>query len=251
MVQSRPQSQEKNRESQEKKRVLKAHAGRKSREDLAGKVFGKTVRVEIVEADRYRRRVGRINLGDRFVNAEMVRDGFAWRYGHYDKPGKFTVAEREAKAKGRGLWADKNPIPPWEWRRSRRRSSGCVRTGDRSLGRFSAFRVRGRGAGPDDCAAAAHEQATAPDPHLKHMNRLRRADARRPAAGPLGAADGAQRGTGLPAAVQSRLQSARAGVRQVQVAPAKPSGANQGRPVAAVRSVRTTSVTAGTRYTDP
>jgi endonuclease YncB( thermonuclease family) len=24
--------------------------------------------------------VGRIYLGERFINAEMVRDGFAWRY---------------------------------------------------------------------------------------------------------------------------------------------------------------------------
>ena len=27
---------------------------------------------------------------------------------------------REARAAKRGLWADKNPIPPWEWRRIER-----------------------------------------------------------------------------------------------------------------------------------
>lgn len=26
----------------------------------------------------------------------------------------------EAKQAKRGLWLDKNPIPPWEWRRGRR-----------------------------------------------------------------------------------------------------------------------------------
>jgi hypothetical protein len=34
--------------------------GTESREYLAGKVFGKTVRVEVVDVDRYRREVGRI-----------------------------------------------------------------------------------------------------------------------------------------------------------------------------------------------
>lgn len=96
--------------------------GTKSRENLAGKVFGNTVRVEVIDVDRYKREVGRIYLGDRFINMEMVRDGFAWRYVRYDKPGEFTAAEREAREKGRGLWADKNPVPPWEWRQLHRRT---------------------------------------------------------------------------------------------------------------------------------
>jgi endonuclease YncB( thermonuclease family) len=81
--------------------------GAKSRENLAGKVFGKVVRVDVIDVDRYRRQVGRIYLGDRFVNLEMVRDGFAWRYPQYDKPGEFTAAECEAREKRRGLWADR------------------------------------------------------------------------------------------------------------------------------------------------
>ena len=46
-------------------------------EALASKVFGQIVRVEVTGDDRYRREVGRIYLGDRFINLEMVRDGFA------------------------------------------------------------------------------------------------------------------------------------------------------------------------------
>jgi micrococcal nuclease len=53
--------------------------GTKSRENLAVKVFGQVVRVELFDVDRYKREVGRIFLGERFVNMEMVRDGFAWR----------------------------------------------------------------------------------------------------------------------------------------------------------------------------
>jgi endonuclease YncB( thermonuclease family) len=94
--------------------------GMKSREALAGKVFGKTVRVDVIDVDRYKREVGRIYLGDRFTNMEMVRDGLAWRYVRYDKPGEFAAAEREARDSKRGLWADPHPVAPWEWRREQR-----------------------------------------------------------------------------------------------------------------------------------
>jgi endonuclease YncB( thermonuclease family) len=56
------------------------------------KVFRKTVRVNVIDVDRYHREVGRIYFGDRFINMEMVRDGFAWRYVRYDKAGEFTDA---------------------------------------------------------------------------------------------------------------------------------------------------------------
>jgi len=93
--------------------------GTKARENLAAKVFGKIVRVEVVDVDRYSREVVRNYLGDRFINLEMVRDGFAWRNVRYDKAGEFTDAEREAREKRRGLWADANPVPPPEYRQRR------------------------------------------------------------------------------------------------------------------------------------
>jgi len=97
--------------------------GTKARENLAGKVFGQTIRVEVIDVDRYHREVGRIFLGERFVNMEMVRDGFAWRYVAYDKPGEFTAAEADAREHRRGLWADARPVPPWEWRKAKREAS--------------------------------------------------------------------------------------------------------------------------------
>jgi hypothetical protein len=42
-------------------------------------------------------KLSRTFLGDRFINMEMVRDGFAWRYVQYDKPGEFTEAEQDAR----------------------------------------------------------------------------------------------------------------------------------------------------------
>ncbi len=97
--------------------------GTKARENLAAKVFRQTVRVEVIDVDRYHREVGRIFLGDRFINMEMVVDGFAWRYVQYDKPGEFVAAEGEARQARRGLWVDQDPSPPWEWRKAKRLAS--------------------------------------------------------------------------------------------------------------------------------
>ena len=55
------------------------------------------MRVPVIEVARYRCEVGRIHLAERFINLEMVRDGFSWRYVRYDKAGEFTDADREAR----------------------------------------------------------------------------------------------------------------------------------------------------------
>jgi micrococcal nuclease len=95
--------------------------GTKARENLGNKVFGKDVRVEVVDVDAYHREVGRIYLGERLINREMVQDGFAWDYRAYDKAGEFGGVEADARRHHRGLWADPRPVPPWEWRREKHR----------------------------------------------------------------------------------------------------------------------------------
>jgi endonuclease YncB( thermonuclease family) len=90
--------------------------GTKARESLAAKVFGKIVRVEVVDVDRYRREVGRIYLGLRFINLEMVRDGIAWRFVRYD---------RRANSPTLSARPERNTADFGRTRsRSRRRSSG-------------------------------------------------------------------------------------------------------------------------------
>lgn len=98
--------------------------GRRSKENLADKVFGATVRVEVVDVDRYGREVGRIYRGGRFINLEQVRDGYAWRFSAFDRHHEFDAAEAEARRQGRGLWAARNPTPPWEFRRAHRAEGG-------------------------------------------------------------------------------------------------------------------------------
>lgn len=78
----------------------------------------KTVTVTDFGRDKYHRLLGDVVLpGGRVLNRELVREGFCWWYRKY-APGD-TVLERletEAREARRGLWADQNPMPPWEWR---------------------------------------------------------------------------------------------------------------------------------------
>ena len=55
------------------------------------------------------------------VRIDAFELGFAWRYSQYDKPVKFAAAEADARDHRRGLWADPNPVPPWEWRKMKRK----------------------------------------------------------------------------------------------------------------------------------
>ncbi|CAK0769756.1 Uncharacterized endonuclease [Gammaproteobacteria bacterium] len=90
--------------------------GSAARNALVRLVAGRMVRVVPTENDRYGRVVARIYVGDVDVNAALVRQGYAWVYRQYAHDPALPVAEQEAQAARRGLWAQGKSIPPWEWR---------------------------------------------------------------------------------------------------------------------------------------
>ena len=90
--------------------------GTKARNRLADLTLGKAVTVRVHGRDRYGRTLGTVEAAGQDVNRQMVADGFAWHYVEYSKDAGLARAERDARAAGRGLWADKAPVPPWEWR---------------------------------------------------------------------------------------------------------------------------------------
>ena len=57
------------------------------------------------------------------MNAQMVREGMAWVYRQYAKDRTLYELERQAKASKRGLWADPEPVAPWDFRRNKREAS--------------------------------------------------------------------------------------------------------------------------------
>jgi len=108
--------------------------GQKSKASLSAMVFNREVKVIGDKKDRYGRTVGKVMAADpncnvpacpkiHDVNLMQVMSGMAWWYRQYAKEQSpqdrenYEVAEFNAKVRRVGLWADKNPVPPWEWRR--------------------------------------------------------------------------------------------------------------------------------------
>jgi endonuclease YncB( thermonuclease family) len=92
--------------------------GARSRQSLSDLVFRKSVRVAVIDTDRYGRTVGRVYVGAQDVNAEMVRRGAAWVYQRYSTDQALLRIEQVARSERRGLWAlpEAQRVPPWEWR---------------------------------------------------------------------------------------------------------------------------------------
>jgi len=95
--------------------------GTKSRQKLGDLVAGKDVTVQWTKKDRYSRIVGHVYLGDRDIDLEMVKAGMAWHYRQYSKSTELAAAEAEARKNRVGLWVDPNPIPPWEFRKTKKK----------------------------------------------------------------------------------------------------------------------------------
>lgn len=50
----------------------------------------------------------------------MIRAGFAWHFKKYSSDSDLSELEMEARNKKVGLWADDDPMPPWENRKLHR-----------------------------------------------------------------------------------------------------------------------------------
>ena len=90
---------------------------KKSKQALSRLVYKKIVRLEGTKRDRYGRTLARLYVDDMDVSAKMVEQGAAWVYRRYTRDSILYQAEAVAKENKRGLWAFKNPLPPWKWRK--------------------------------------------------------------------------------------------------------------------------------------
>ena len=88
---------------------------------LTDKLNKARVTVLTTETDRYGRLVGKVLLGSRDINREMVREGHAWVYRQYLRDRSLLEDERTARQRKAGLWGSDSPIEPWSWRRGVRR----------------------------------------------------------------------------------------------------------------------------------
>ena len=100
--------------------------GQNSKQSLSDLVFDRSVSVEWKKLDRYQRIVGKVQINGQDANLEQVRRGLAWHYKKYEREQEpldraaYSQAEIEARMGTRGLWSDPDPIPPWDWRKSKK-----------------------------------------------------------------------------------------------------------------------------------
>ncbi|MBA3056329.1 MAG: thermonuclease family protein [Gammaproteobacteria bacterium] len=107
--------------------------GQVSKENLSRLVFDKEVDIEWTKRDRYKRIVGKVLVASPCCSSacsrtfdaglSQVSAGLAWWYRKYAKEQsaddlpKYEKAELGAQSRRQGLWGDKSPIAPWDWRK--------------------------------------------------------------------------------------------------------------------------------------
>lgn len=105
--------------------------GNSAKKFTASLVAGKHVEVNAYDTDRYGRTVGVVMVDGINVNRELIQAGFAWQYRKYCKASfcsDWLQLEREAKVSMRGLWANPEPVAPWEWRKAKRSGKASRKT---------------------------------------------------------------------------------------------------------------------------
>ena len=93
--------------------------GNKSKDNLDKYIAGKTVTVQYKEKDKYKRILGTIYYQNKDINLQQIKDGYAWVYKKYSKNQEYYKAEKLARDKKIGLWSDKKPLEPWEFRKNK------------------------------------------------------------------------------------------------------------------------------------
>jgi endonuclease YncB( thermonuclease family) len=91
----------------------------RSKQYLSDLIFDKTVKVKIQKSrDRYNRPIVWVYTPDnKDVSSEMLKAGMAWHFKKYDSTPQYADDEAQAREAQAGLWADKNPVAPWDFRK--------------------------------------------------------------------------------------------------------------------------------------
>jgi endonuclease YncB( thermonuclease family) len=82
----------------------------------------KDVTVQTHGYDKYKRTLDDVILpGGMNLNQELAKQGSCWWYRKYaSRDTVLEGLEKEAREAKKGLWADPQPVPPWEGQKSKR-----------------------------------------------------------------------------------------------------------------------------------
>lgn len=91
--------------------------GQKSKQTLSDLIFGKNVTIKVQGKSFDRAVVWAYTKDGKDISAEMIKAGMAWHFKKYSDDVEYAALEIQASKSKIGLWADKNPVAPWEWRK--------------------------------------------------------------------------------------------------------------------------------------
>lgn len=101
---------------------LKQNYGEDSKNYLEKRILNKNVDVKVINEDKYGRKVGKVFYKNKDINLEMIKTGNAWFYEYHAKKEKeYRKASKSAQEQKLGLWKDKNPQNPRNFRLEHRR----------------------------------------------------------------------------------------------------------------------------------
>lgn len=91
--------------------------GPQARDVLAGHVLHRRVAVTLSGKDDYQRWLGTIRIGGEDISARLVSGGYAWAHRWHRRAGPYGALEAQARTARRGLWAERAPLEPREFRK--------------------------------------------------------------------------------------------------------------------------------------
>jgi endonuclease YncB( thermonuclease family) len=96
---------------------LKQPYGKQAKRVTAAFIGSREVVVRGLKRDKQGRVSAEVLLLDgRNVGHELLKEGLAWWRRSASSDASLEVVEELARASGKGLWADSNPVPPWKWK---------------------------------------------------------------------------------------------------------------------------------------
>ncbi|QKX07724.1 hypothetical protein HN014_22250 (plasmid) [Aquimarina sp. TRL1] len=94
--------------------------GKKAKWFTSDQIYLKTVVVKAKKKDKYGRTIGFILYENKNLSLELLKAGLAWHYKYYSNDKEMARLENIAKNNNKGLWAESNPINPYNWRKGQR-----------------------------------------------------------------------------------------------------------------------------------
>lgn len=97
--------------------------GPQAHQNLMQLCLRQQAQIQVLTTDAYGRAVANVRCGSTDVASAQVNAGLAWVYTQYaQQHPHLSPLERQARSSQRGLWSQRRPLAPWDYRHRYQRS---------------------------------------------------------------------------------------------------------------------------------